>query len=429
MNEVTWVMDVIIILVLLVCSGFFSGSETGLTAVSRGRIYKLLMEGDKRAKKVMDLREKKEALIGTILLGNNLVNIAATAISTSLAIRLMGDGGVVYATIILTVLVLVFSEILPKTFAFQNAEKVALLTAPILAPLTRIFAPITHAIQWFIRKALCTLKIDIDGDGSLLSANDAIRGTIEMHHQEGEVIKQERDMLGSILDLADVDVEEVMIHRKQIDMIDVSLPAHEIIKQAINSSHSRLPFWRDDTDNIIGILHVKDLLALLAKPHKKYDTDDICELLSDPWFVPESTALRQQLHDFRQKKRHFAVVVDEYGSCQGIITLEDILEEIVGDISDEHDEVETSGVKKLGEQHYSVEGTVTIRDLNRLLDWNLPDDDASTVAGLVIHEARSLPEIGASFLFYGFRFTVQEKRANQILQLIIERQSIPEHDA
>lgn len=428
MSEVSWLMDALIIFVLLICSGFFSGSETGLTAVSRGQIYKLLMEGDKRAQCVIDLREKKEALIGTILLGNNLVNIAATAISTSLAIRLFGDDGVIYATILLTILVLIFSEILPKTFAIQNAEKVALRTAPILSPLTRIFAPITHGIQWFITKGMRVIGVDISGNNALISATDAIRGTIELHHQEGEVIKQERDMLGSILDLGDVEVGHVMIHRKQIDMIDVSLPVHEIIKQAIHSSHSRIPFWRDDTDNIIGVLHVKDLLALLARGSKKYNTQDILDLLASPWFVPENTTLRQQLHDFRQKKRHFAVVVDEYGAHQGVITLEDILEEIVGDIVDEHDDAVTSGITKISENIYNVQGIVTIRDLNRSLDWNLPDDDASTVAGLVIHEARSIPEKGASFVFYGYRFTIEEKRSNQILRLVIERQMIVDDD-
>ncbi len=415
-----WIAELILIFVLLICSGFFSGSETALTAVSRARIYKLQTEGNRRAKIVNELREHKEALIGTILLGNNLVNIAATAIATSLAIQLFGDEGVVYATFALTLLVLVFSEILPKTFAFHYSERVSLIVAPILEPITHIFAPVTHSIQWFIRRLLRIFGIDFDADDTLVSSTDAIRGTIEMYHQDGGMIKQERDMLGSILDLNEVEVESVMTHRKQMEMIDADLPAHEIIRQVIGSAHSRLPFWQGDTDNIIGILHTKDMMRLMAGKDKP-TTEDILELLSPPWFVPEATTLSQQLHKFREKKRHFAVVVDEYGACQGLITLEDILEEIVGDIVDEHDVATTAGVKRIDDRRYRVKGTTTIRDLNRALDWNLPDEVASTVAGLVIHEARSIPEKGANFAFFGYCFTVEEKRANQILQLIIRK--------
>ncbi len=421
MSDMSIYLDLLTIFGLLVCSGFFSGSETGLTAVSHGQIYKLLMEGDKRAQKVIDLREKKEALIGTILLGNNMVNIAATAISTSLAIKLFGDEGVVFATFALTILVLVFSEILPKTFAIQNAERVALMTAPLLDPLTRIFSPITYAIQWFIRKGLKLIKVDIDSANTLISATDAIRGTIELHHQDGEVIKQERDMLGSILDLAEVEVGEVMVHRKQLEMIDINEPIYDILKQLTQSSHSRIPFCEDDADNIIGVLHVKDVLPLMFSQQKKITTEDIRNLLVPAWFVPEHTTLDQQLHDFRQKKRHFAIVVDEYGSCQGVITLEDVLEEIVGDIVDEHDEAASSNIRRIREHTVRVKGTVTIRDLNRFMDWNLPDDDASTIAGLVIHNARSIPEVNATFEFYGYQFTIEEKQANQILQLVVEQ--------
>ncbi len=427
-EDAYWIADLLIILVLLICSGFFSGSETGLTAVSRARMYKLQMEGNSRAKKVNELREKKEALIGTILLGNNLVNIAATALSTSLAIRLFGEEGVVFATFALTVLVLIFSEILPKTFAFHYAERVSLFVAPLLEPLTRIFSPVTHSIQWFINRLLRLFSIDFEGGDSLISATDAIRGTIEMHHQEGDMVKHERDMLGSILDLNDVEVSSVMTHRKQMDMIDASQSSADIVRQIMAFAHSRIPFWQDDPDNIIGILHVKDMLRLMAYNNKP-SVDDMLELLSPSWFVPESTTLSQQLHKFREKKRHFAIVVNEYGASQGVITLEDILEEIVGDIVDEHDVVGTAGVKRLPSGGYRVKGTTTIRDINRLLEWNLPDDVAATVAGLVIHETRSIPDEGAAFALHGYRFKVDEKRANQIVQLIIEKKTLTHHGA
>jgi Mg2+/Co2+ transporter CorB len=419
-----WVLDVCAILVLLVISACFSASETGLTAVSRPRIYKLLKEGNRRARKVNELHEKKEGLLGTILLGNTLVNILATAVGTSLSLRLSQEGGLIYATFLLTLLVLVFTEILPKTYAIQNAERVALLVAPVLVWLTRIFAPVTESIQWFIRVTLRLFGIDIRTNNSLVSAAEAIRGTIELHHQEGEVLKQSRDMLGSILDLNEVIVADVMTHRKQMELIDADLSPHEIVQQVIRSSHSRLPFWKDDQDNIIGVLHVKDMMRLVARNDKKLETSEILALLSPAWFVPETTILNEQLLAFRQNKRHFAIVVDEYGACQGVITLEDILEEIVGDIVDEHDVAVASSVQKIAENTYRVKGTVTIRDINRLLDWDLPDADAATVAGLVMVETRHIPEKGATFLLHGYRFTVEDKRANQLLQLIVERQEL-----
>jgi Mg2+/Co2+ transporter CorB len=430
MSDISIIIDILTIVGLLICSGFFSGAETGLTAASHGQIYKILMEGDLRAQKVLNLREKKEAVIGTILIGNNMVNIAATAISTSLAIKLFGDEGVVFATIALTAIILIFSEILPKTFAIRNAESVAVKTASILTFLIRIFAPINAGIQWIIRVGLKCVGVDIDNNSSLISATDAIRGTIELHHQDGEVIKQERDMLGSILDLSEVEVGEVMVHRKQVVMIDISQSAHDILKQIVQSGHSRIPFFEDNPENIIGVLHVKDVLPLVFSQQKKVSVEDIRSLLVSSWFVPEHTTLNQQLHDFRIKKRHFALVVDEYGTCQGIITLEDILEEIVGDIVDEHDEAAAGlNVQKIDDNTYRVKGSVTIRDLNRHLDWNLPDDDASTVAGLVIYQARSIPEVNARFEFFGYHFIIEEKQANQILQLVIEKINVEPNDA
>ncbi len=420
--------DACAIFVLLVLSAFFSAAETGLTAVSRARIYKLLKEGNKRAHKVNALQDKKEDLLGTVLLSYTLLNIMATAVGTSLSINLLGQDGLIYATIVLTVLVLIFCEILPKTFAIQNAERMALFAAPVLAPLVRLLSPITQSIHWFIKIMFRLLGVDISGNDSLVSASEAIRGTIELHHQEGEVLKHSRDMLGSILDLSEVSVSDVMTHRKQMEIIDADGSVHEIIQQVVRSSRSRLPLWREQQDNIIGILHIRDVMRLIARNDKKVEHAEILALLSPPWFVPESTLLNEQLLAFRQNNRHFAIVVNEYGACEGIITLEDILEEIVGDIVDEHDIAVASGVKKIGDHAYRVKGTMTIRDINRLLDWGLPDEEAATVGGLLMHETRHIPEKGASFVFHGYRFTVEDKRANQILQLVIERLSEQESE-
>lgn len=423
MIEAGLAFSLIIIAFLLLLSAFFSGSETGLTAISRARIYRLEQEGNRNAKLVHRLRNRKEALIGTVLLGNNMVNIAASALATSVAIKLWGDeNGVLYATIIMTTLVLIFSEVMPKTFAINNPEKVALYVAPVFILLVKLFAPVTAAVQWLINSFLRLIGVDLKPGTTLVSATDALRGTIELHHKEGEMVKLDRDMLGGILDLADTDVEEVMVHRKNMETIEITLPAPEIIRLAIESGHSRLPLWEDDPDNIIGILHIRDLLRTLHEQGKEMiDNPTIRELMSKPWFIPETTSLRDQLLAFRRERQHFALVVDEYGALEGIITLEDILEEIVGEIDDEYDIIATTDIMPDGMGGYTVDGAVTIRDLNRHLDWNLPDENANTVAGLLIHEARLIPEEGETFEFHGCQFTVLSKSGNQLTRLRLEK--------
>ncbi|TAE34669.1 MAG: HlyC/CorC family transporter [Alphaproteobacteria bacterium] len=421
MAEANIIFELVLVCFLFCCSMFFSSSETGLTVVSRARMYQMHLEGNRRARKVMRLHEKRDAVITTILIGNNIVNIGATAISTSLAIAFFGDHGVAFATAALTVIVIIFCEILPKTIAFYYAEQVSLFVSTPMMWLVKVFLPITKSVQWFIARFMRLFGIDFSLSSSIVSASELIRGTIEMHHKEGDMIKQERDMLGSILDLSSVEVCDVMTHRKKMESVNIALSPPEIIKAVLASNHSRLPFWRNEPENIIGVLHVRDLMRLVMAKNKHPSQEEIEALLSAPLFVPETTSISQQLYDFRTKKRHFAVVVNEYGVCQGIITLEDILEEIVGDINDEHDVAASVGVKRIGEQFYKIDGTTTIRDVNRLLDWNLPDEKATTIAGLVIHESRSIPEVGASFQFYGYQFTVDEKRSNQIVRLSVQR--------
>ncbi len=411
-----------LIIFLLFCSAFFSGSETGLTAVSRARIFQLMQEGSARARRVSELRESKERLIGGILLGNNLVNIAATAITTGLAIQYFGDEGVFYTTAIMTILVLVFAEVLPKTYAIQKPERVALAVAPFINICVKLFSPVTMAVQFFITRLLRLCGIDLSQQDTFMSSADFIRGTIELQHQEGDIVKQERDMLGGILDLEEVEVGDVMVHRKHIEMVNLDDSVRDIIRQVTTSTHSRLPFWQENPDNIIGLLHVKDIFKLMAENQNEHITKTMIEeAISEPWFVPETTMLGEQLLEFRRRRRHFAHVVDEYGAFQGIITLEDILEEIVGEISDEYDRPSTMKLKQQPDGVYLVDGTVMIRDINRELDWSLPDAHASTLAGLVIHEARQIPEAGAIFAFYGCQFEIVEKRANQIMKLKVRK--------
>jgi Mg2+/Co2+ transporter CorB len=421
MLETGLLISLFIIFVLIICSAFFSGSETGLTAIARARVYRLQKDGNKRAGMVLKLRSRKEALIGTILLGNNLVNIAASALATSVAIKIWGENGVIYVTLIMTALVLIFAEVMPKTFAINNPEKVALAVAPAFIWLVKVFAPITAAVQSIINSTLRLFGVDIMPGAFLISAADALRGTIELQHKEGEIFKLDRDMLGGILDLADTDVGEVMVHRKHIITIEATLSVSEMMRLAIESGHSRFPLWKDEADNIIGILHMRDLMRLIhEKGMDNVTHEEVEEALVKPWYVPETTSLRDQLLAFRRMRQHFALVVDEYGALLGIVTLEDILEEIVGEIDDEHDIPESGEIAQQKDGSYTVEGSVTIRDLNRHLDWSLPGEDANTIAGLVIHEARLIPDVGQIFEFHGCHFTILAKQGNQLTRLRVE---------
>jgi len=423
----TLILNGIAIVVLLFISAFFSASETALTALSRARIYHLVMDGNKRAKLVSNLRKKKEALIGTVLLGNNAVNIAASAIATTLTIKIFGaeDGGLIIVTIAMTLLVVVFTEVLPKTYAIQNSEKVALAFAPALNIIVKLLYPITHCIQIFIRFLLGLMGVDDSNKGNtLISATDVIRGTIELHHQEGKMIKQDRDMLGSILDLNDIEVGDIMVHRKEVEAISADLPPDVLMDNTLRTMHSRIPLYQGEPDNIIGLLHVKDLIKAFNDSDGKITSEGIISICHKPWFIPNTTNLRAQLLAFRSKRQHFAFVVDEYGAWLGVVTLEDIIEEIVGNIDDEHDETHVA-IQKLPDGSFVVRGDMTLRDLNRALEWNLPDDNASTVAGLIIHEAERIPAKNDSFEFHGVRFTVNEKKATQLTRLRLEK--LPEH--
>jgi Mg2+/Co2+ transporter CorB len=410
------------ILVLMLISAFFSAAETALTAVSRARIYRLVMEGNKSAQIVSKLRRHKESLIGTVLLGNTAVNVAASALATTLAVSMFGNQGELVAaiTLCMTLLLVIFSEILPKTYAIQKSERVSLALAPALNLIVFLFYPITWSVQCFIRGLFKLLGIDVIKQDTLISTTDLIRGTIELHHREGKMIKQERDMLGSILDLNEIEVKHIMVHRKNVETIDADLSAPELVAQAVSTMHSRLPLWRNNPDNIIGVLHVKNLIKLLGERNNRVNTNDILGICSKPWFIPETTSSRDQLLAFRNQRQHIAFVVDEYGGWQGIVTLEDIVEEIVGNIDDEHDEI-ASGMQKIGADAYFVSGSLSLRDLNRQLEWNLPDEHASTMAGLLIHEVQRIPNVGEHFNVHGFRFTVISRDAMQITRLRIEK--------
>jgi Mg2+/Co2+ transporter CorB len=416
--EAGLLIPIIAIAILLCLSAFFSGSETALTAASKVRLTAKAREGNKRASMVNKIRDQKDRMIGALLLGNNLVNILASALATSVLIKVFGPSGVFYATFVMTLLVLIFAEVLPKTYAFHYADTMSMRIAPAIRFVIMIFAPVTETVTFIVRGVLRLFGVDISKvtAGSHL---ELLRGVIDMHDGKGKETQEQRAMLRSILDLFDVDVEDIMIHRQNVKMIDADADIEKSIEDVLSSPYTRLPLWRGDQDNIIGIVHARWLIRELQKAEKEKAEKGKAKKLKiesvalEPWFIPETTNLFDQLQAFRERKEHFALVVDEYGTFQGIVTLEDILEEIVGEIDDEHD-MEVEGVRKIQDGSYLVDGTVTIRDLNREFDWRLPDEEYSTLAGLILFESQSLPETGQCFRFHKFRFDIIKRARNQI---------------
>ncbi len=404
------------IIVLLMLSAFFSGSETALTAASRARMRAMRKSGSKRAETVELLTSDKEKLLGGLLLGNNLVNILASALATSVLIAIFGDSGVVYATLGMTLAVVVFAEVLPKTWAINHPDAFALAVAPVIRVVVAVFAPVTFAVQAVVRSVLRLIGATGKDTRSGITGTEEIRGTVDLLHEEGEVKKGDRDMLGGILDLKDLEVSDVMVHRTRIAALDADLPVDELIKGVLESPYTRLPLYRGEPDDIIGILHAKDVVRALYRAEGDLTRIAIEKLVAKPWFVPDTTPLSAQLNAFLKAKVHSALVVDEYGDVQGLIALEDILEEIVGDIADEYDEV-IQGILKQTDGSYLIDGDIPVRDVNRTLNWSMPDDEATTIAGLVIHEAKMIPLAGQQFTFHGFRFEVKKKQRNRLTQL------------
>ena len=401
---------------LLCLSAFFSGSETALTAASRARMHSMSRDKDHpdsdRADLVTSLLDKKDRLIGALLLGNNLVNILASALATSALIKVFGETGVVYATLAMTMLVLIFAEVLPKTYALNHPDTMAIKISPIIRILVAVLSPITEAIIKIVQLTLRIFGVDVT-QVNVGHHYEILRGVIEMHHGEDQEINEERAMLRSILDLPDVEVEDIMKHRRDVLMMDVDQPPADVVAQIMESPYTRLPIWRDDQENIVGVLHTKLLLKEWYRCGGDIDKIDIKAATLDPWFIPETTTLYDQLQEFRARREHFALVVDEYGAFMGIVTLEDILEEIVGEIDDEYD-VAVKGVRPQPDGSHLIDGKVTIRDLNREFEWGLPDNEYSTLAGLVLYETQTIPSIGQQFILFNFRFEIMRKQRNQI---------------
>jgi magnesium and cobalt exporter, CNNM family len=413
----TLMLVALVIFVLLSVSAVFSAAETALTGASRARMHQLERDGDPAARRVNTLIDRQERMIGSVLLGNNLINILSTALVTEVINRsIPGALGAAIATGLMTVLVLVYAEVLPKTLAIGRPDDVSrLLSAPTVV-VVGVFGPVIAAIQGAIVGSLRLVGFEVSPEADASSAQEEIRGAVEYHHSEGLVEGSDRRMIGGVLDLADMDVSEVMIHRRNMLMLDGDLPKRDLIDQALTAPYTRVPIYRGEQDNVIGVMHARDLARAVWAVRGDIDQLDLLSIAREPWFIPDTTNLKDQLEAFLMRKSQLSLIVDEYGALRGLVTLEDILEEIVGEIEDEHDTA-VEGVRKQPDGSANVDGVVTIRDLNRAMDWSLPDDDAVTVAGLVIHEAQTIPETGQTFIFHGHRFQVLRRQRNQITAL------------
>ncbi|GAB5460782.1 MAG: HlyC/CorC family transporter [Hoeflea alexandrii] len=411
-------LTIMAILALIALSGFFSGSETALTAASRARMHSLQTSGDARAGTVNTLIERKDRLIGALLIGNNLVNILASALATSVLLSIFGDSGVAVATLTMTLLLVIFAEVLPKSWAISTPDRFAMFVAPVVKAFVVVVGPLSSFINWIVRKIMAVFGVTFASETSMLSAHEEIRGAVDLLHREGSVVKADRDRLGGVLDLGELEVSDVMIHRTSMRMLNADETPETNVRAVLESPYTRMPIWRGSTDNIIGIVHAKDVLRVLADAPNETNRLDVVKIAQKPWFVPDTTSVPDQLNAFLRRKAHIAIVVDEYGEVEGLVTLEDILEEIVGDIADEHD-TEVQGVRQEADGSIVVDGSVPIRDLNRALDWSLPDDEATTVAGLVIHESQTIPEEKQAFTFHGKRFIVMKRDRNRITRLRI----------
>lgn len=409
-------IEYVFLLVLLILSFFFSGTETAMTAVSRPQLYDLEKKGNWRAQKINELKRDPSKLLGTLLFGNNVVNIALTALATGLMIEVFGDKyGVLIATFGVSFAVLVFSEILPKTYAINNPLSFSLASVPILSVMTICFFPFVKALNSLSKMLIRFLPGSEQKRMTADAVKAEIRGTLLIPTDDMS-INQEKGMLRSVLDLSDVTVEDIMVHRSQMVSLNAALPLPDIFEFLSRSPYSRIPLWKKEPDNIIGVLHAKALLKLMNAYYRGKIKVSVADYLTKPWFVLNTTSLLDQLHAFKKRREHFALVVDEYGVIEGIVTLEDILEEIVGDISDENDLLEQSvlQVTSTDAGGYRVDGNATIRDINRHFKWELSDEHAATLAGYILYEVERIPTVGETLVIDGFSFTIVQKEKNRL---------------
>jgi len=375
MSVLDWLTVLAVVLCLLI-SAFFSASETALAASSRAAMMRLEKQGNRDAGIVNRLMRTRERLLGAILFANNFTNIAASTLATGLLLAHFGEAGVIYATFAMTLVIFILAEVLVERTV-------------------RLFAPVLRVVEWLVRWILRGLGMPVGRIQSILSPSEELRGAVDLMHRAGVVEKLDRDMMGGLLDLRELTVSDVMIHRTKMVMLDADEPPRELVDAVLAAGVTRIPLWRNSAENVIGVLNAKEIWRALHAAGGDTAKIDIPSLAKPPWFVPDTTPVAEQLKAFRHRKTPFALVVDEYGELEGLVP----------------------GVRPLPDGSVNVDGGVPIRDLNRAMDWNIPDDEATTIAGIVIHEARSIPEPGQSFTFHGFRFQVLRRTRNRITAL------------
>jgi Mg2+/Co2+ transporter CorB len=407
-----------LVILCIAFSAYMSAAETALTGASPPRMHRLEQQGNKRAAQVNRLLDRKDEAVSAVLLGNSVTNILSASLTTAVLTSLFGAAGVVYATAIVGVLVVVFAEVMPKTWALLRADRVALVLAPSILLTLTLLGPVARAVGWVSRGFLYAIGVRAPTGGAGEHA-ELLRGAIEMHGEDktDEDAPAEKAMLRNVLELGDRTVGDVMTHRANVVLIDANDPTDSIVTQMLAAPYTRIPLYRDLPDNIVGVVHAKDLFRAV-KAAGGPETVKIADVMTTPWFIPESSILFDQLEAFRARHEHFAIVVDEYGALRGIVTLEDIIEEIVGDIEDEHDAIQRDVVRR-DDGSLICQGTLPVRDLNRAYGWSLPEDVATTIAGLVLHEARRIPEVGQVYAFYGFRFEILKREGTRIAELRI----------
>ena len=402
------VTQLIILFILLMLSGFFSSAETALTTVNQIRIRNLAEDGNKRAKKVIKVTGNSGKMLSAILIGNNIVNVAAASITTSLAYNL-GGSYVAIASGIITILILLFGEITPKTFATIHAEKIALIYAPIIDLFMKIMTPVIFIINGLSMIVLFILRVDPNDKNRAMTENE-LRTIVDVSHEDGVIEEEEKEMIYNVFDLGDARAKDVMVPRVHVTFADVNSSYEELIEIFREDKYTRLPVYEENTDNVVGTINMKDLL--LYKNTKEFNIRDI---LREAYFTYEYKAISELLVEMRQASFNIAIVLDEYGETSGLITLEDILEEIVGEIHDEYDENEEDFVKKITDLEYVVEGSLNLEDFNDRLDLDFSSDDYDSLGGFIIEHLDRLPVAGDTVTTVnGVRLVVDKLDKNRI---------------
>ncbi|GAA4527496.1 HlyC/CorC family transporter [Chelativorans composti] len=412
------------VLALIILAFFLSAAEAGLIASSLSRKRTPYRSADAAG---AEKTAERDRVAGALLLGKTFVLVLAAALATFGFTTVFGPVGVVYAVLLMTVLLVLFGEIVPRTAVLLRPEKAAGRFGVVTKTLSAVLGPLATGATTLTRGLLKLAGVKSSPASPLLMPaegdSETADGWDKAASQQGPEAHQV-PLLRRLLELGELEVSDVMVHRTKMRSVNADDDPKAVVEELLRSPYTRTPVWRGSAENIIGIVHTKDLLrALHADP--RAENIDITRIATKPWFVPDTTSVHMQLNAFLRRKAHMAIVVDEYGEVQGLVTLEDIIEEIVGDIADEHD-VEVEGVRQEADGSIVVEGSVPIRDLNRALNWDLPDDEATTIAGLVIHESQTIPEEKQAFTFFDKRFIVMKREKNRITRLRIRPISVEE---